>query len=179
MMLFVVATRAQTADRVLVQGTAPTPKKQLRIAYGATNSAYRQQILALVPLGSSYEQVVVFAQGELQTETHPADSMFDPAIIGEHNTPRYVAVETRLSRAGGVDAFRFRRSDLQAQPPHAKIFTRELGFIKGTEYMLTHFQAKPFPLGAWINVGVFFVFDHEHRLVDVCCFAGGRSVTGP
>ena len=177
LLMFSATTPVQAREQDGGPAPVVTPKRQLHIDYGITNGAYRRQVLALMPLGSSDKQVKAFAQTELQTETHPGESIFDPALFGQRNTPEYVKIETAWHKVFFVGGL-FNEDDVRDQPPHAKNVFTGSGFIKGTEYINPSFQTKPFPFGSWINLSVFFVFDGKHKLVDVYCVAGGRHLVG-
>ena len=168
----------QSTNRRVVQSSNLRESEHLHIAYRVTNTEYRRQLLKFTPLGSSYEQVRIFAQAELQNETHPSGSIFDAGMTRQCYDLKTIDVLTELIQnthsPTGVN-----RTLLQEEPPHARIVLTRGSFIEGTDITNVYFSAKPSLLGPWIVLSVVYVFDQRHRLLDVYCFSHGRSLDLP
>ena len=160
-----LALDAQTAERVVVQAPATAAKvRHLHIDFGVPDTEYRRQVLALTPLGSTYEEVRQFVENEWAFErvklnaTYRADRLrLCPSVFA---IPRnYFTVATR---------------DLvRAEPPHIAIADLDDPFAsqQGRQYMVPYFFHRPVFWKNEIAVSVWYVFDARRRLIDV--FADG------
>ena len=173
-----VAVHAQTTARDVVLSPIPTLTRHLRIAYGITNTQYRQQLTELTPLGSSYEQVKSFIRAELQTEVYPSDSILDFGLTVHRHTLASIDVQTRLIR-GEAGFTGLSRQCLVEEPAHTHVVFAKHSFLEGTALINAYFTAKPSPLGSWIELFTVYIFDRKQKLIDIYCFAHGRSSTLP
>ena len=77
----------ETQTRIMVESSAI---KHLKFDHTYTNKQYRNQLLGITPIGTSYSDVAAFARTTLTTERHPSDSIFIPEIVSEASSAKYV-----------------------------------------------------------------------------------------
>ena len=147
----------QTAPPVLVSTAALPARKCLHVAYGLTNAEYRQQLLALTPPGSSYEQVAAFTRAELYADNPRVPEWLVRLDTTLHHKP--ALVNPRLFRE---------------EPPRTRMVapTSTSNDRVGTDFTTVWFATKPNWWRSSIIVDVTYVFDGGHKLIDVFCVAG-------
>ena len=148
---------AQDAEHVTITGqTDPSHvgKLRFRIAWGISNTEYRQQALALTPLGTRYERMKTFVFQEWRLEERKLT-----AFNRED--------ETGLSKSLPVVT----RDLLQEQAPHIAFANTDHAFVAGAgrSYVHANLIYKPVRWRPAICVTIVYVFDKDRKLIDLFC----------
>ncbi len=155
-------TQDQSAQHVVLR-----PKRRLSIEWGVTDVQYRQEVLALTPLGTSYDDVRAFILKEWSAEKISLKS--DPkapswmTILGGSD----IVLQPSLNLCG-ENLF------LRDEPPHIKIIDVGKPFpaCEGRQYIQPFFKYKPVWWKRSLYVTVLYVFDAHSRLIDLFAHGG-------
>jgi hypothetical protein len=166
--LFSIATvaHAEAQDRA-AQPSVPRFDRRLCIEWGVTDVQYRRQVLALTPLGSSYDDVRAFILHEWIAEklSLKSNPKFPPGLTRMGSSE---IVLQRHFNQPGMNVF------LRNEPPHIKIVDRNNPFLayEGRPYIQPFFYYKPVWWKRSLYVTVLYVFDAHFRVIDLFAHGG-------
>jgi hypothetical protein len=155
------------------QSPAPLPERQLRIDWGITNVQYRQEILALTPIGSSYADVKAFILNEWHAERLP--------IITPPNWPAGMTLlgGSEIVLQPGFEGFGW-SNFLRGEPPHIKMRDVRNPFPahQGRRYIQPFFFYRPVWWKRGLYVTAVYVFDARSKVIDLFA-VGGVDMPSP